>query len=271
MLVAENLQESQTRVWFITGTSAGVGAELVRLVRDRGHIAVGGSRREGIDGPPLDLRDRESCQRAIERAVERHGRIDVLANVAGVGAVGSVEETVPSVAFDVMETNFWGPFALTQYALPYMRQKRAGHIVNVSSLSGRIASAGVGVYAASKFALEGLSEALAREVKDFGIRVTVIEPGGIRTDWVETALASAGATPSAYPAVQQTSAILADSPGRQVSTARDVASAILRAVEMPDERLRIPVGPDAFERITVALAEQLEQLEQAGRRLASSS
>lgn len=259
-----NIDASRPRVWMITGASRGVGAALVSQARTLGDIVVGVARSPGPGTIVLDVGDADACAQAVDEVVSRHGRIDVLANVAGTGAVASVEETDLQAARELMETNLWGPFALTRRALHHMRSRGRGHIVNVSSLSGRTASAGVAAYAASKFALEGFSEALAAEAADIGVRVSIIEPGGIRTEWVAGAVAGQ-ASESHYRSVRRTHQILLDSRGKQTSSAEDVAAAILRTVDSPESSLRVPVGADAVDRIRSALTADLKSIEQLTR------
>ncbi|MFC6356271.1 SDR family oxidoreductase [Luethyella okanaganae] len=263
MIKTFHAHDDRSLVWLVSGASRGVGRAVTELARDRGHIVVGGARgaTNSDSSVYLDLTDAQSCRNAVERVVAIHGRIDVLANVAGVGAVSSLEEMDLELAHRVMETNFWGPVHLIRSALPFLRQQQSGHIVNVSSLSGRTGAAGVSIYAASKFALEGMSEALASELTDLGIKVTVIEPGGIRTAWVDQALATSGGSGSEYVAVRRTEQILARSSGTQVSSTFDVASAIVRAVDNPGTPFRVVVGADARDRISMYLENELQAVQ----------
>jgi NAD(P)-dependent dehydrogenase (short-subunit alcohol dehydrogenase family) len=183
------------KTWFITGTSRGFGREWAIAALERGDSVAATARDTGsiedlVDkyGPrllpmQLDVTDRAADFAAVKQAYERFGRLDVVINNAGYGHFGMIEELSESDARDQMETNLFGALWVTQAALPYLRAQGGGHIIQVSSIGGISAFPMVGMYHASKWALEGLSQALAQEVADFGIRVTLIEPGGFSTDW----------------------------------------------------------------------------------------
>jgi NAD(P)-dependent dehydrogenase (short-subunit alcohol dehydrogenase family) len=185
-----------SRTWFITGTSRGFGREWALAALERGDRVVGTARNpaslEDITeryGPeqflplPLDVTDRSADFAAIKQAHEHFGELDIVVNNAGYGHFGMIEELTEQEARDQIETNLFGALWVTQAALPYMREQRRGHIVQVSSIGGISAFPTIGIYHASKWGLEGFSQALSQEVKGFGIHVTLIEPGGFSTDW----------------------------------------------------------------------------------------
>jgi NAD(P)-dependent dehydrogenase (short-subunit alcohol dehydrogenase family) len=184
-----------SKTWFITGTSRGFGREWAAAALARGDrvactardtttlddlIAEHGDRVLPI---ALDVTDRDRVFAAVRRAHERFGRLDIVVNNAGYGQFGMVEEISEREARDQIETNLFGALWVTQAALPFLREQRSGHFLQVSSIGGVSAFAGIGMYHASKWALEGFSQALALEVEGFGIHVTLIEPGGFATDW----------------------------------------------------------------------------------------
>jgi NAD(P)-dependent dehydrogenase (short-subunit alcohol dehydrogenase family) len=181
--------------WFITGTSRGFGREWTAAALRRGDRVAATARDPGtLDDLArehgdallpiaLDVTDREAAFAAVRRAHEHFGRLDVVVNNAGYGQFGMVEELSEQDARDQIETNVFGALWVTQAALPFLREQRSGHIVQVSSIGGISAFIGIGMYHASKWALEGMSQSLAQEVRDFGIHVTLIEPGGFSTDW----------------------------------------------------------------------------------------
>jgi len=184
------MAEQDGRVWFITGATSGFGRALVDTVRARGERVVATARRPdalpGLDGDDvlvlqLDVTREDAIQPALDAAVARFGRIDVLVNNAGIGFVGALEEMSLADLRRAMETMFFGPAALVRAVLPPMRAAGSGTIVQISSQGGRMAGPGVAAYCAAKFALEGLSEAVAGEVAPFGIRVMIVEPGNFRT------------------------------------------------------------------------------------------
>ena len=183
------------RTWFITGTSRGFGREWAKVALERGDRVVGTARDTSTlqdlaeDSPDtflgleLDVTDRAAVSDVVQQAHDHFGALDIVVNNAGYGQFGMVEELSEAEARDQIETNLFGALWVTQAALPFLREAGAGHIIQVSSIGGISAFPGIGMYHASKWALEGISQSLAQEVKDFGIHVTLIEPGGFSTDW----------------------------------------------------------------------------------------
>src|SRR5215472_2257524 len=183
------------KVWFITGTSRGFGREWAEAALERGDRVAGTARDTSSLDPlvssyggrflplELDVTARDADFQAVRKAAERFGRLDVVINNAGYGHFGMVEELTEQEVRAQLETTLFGALWITQAALPIMRSQGSGHIIQVSSIGGISAFPSLGAYHASKFGLEGLSQALAREVAGFGIHVTLIEPGGFTTDW----------------------------------------------------------------------------------------
>lgn len=183
------------KIWFITGLSSGLGQALAHTLLNEGEIVLGTFRQpqqaDQFNAEQagrgfafvLDLTDTKQIEAVASQVIAQFGRIDVLVNNAGVGFAGAIEETSLAEARAVLETNFFGPLALTQAFLPYFRRQGSGHILQISSHGGVKAFAGFGLYNASKFALEGFSEALALEVAPLGVRVTLVEPGPFRTQF----------------------------------------------------------------------------------------
>ena len=184
-----------TKVWFITGTSRGFGREWTAAALERGDKVAATARDvstlddlvakygDALLPIALDVTDRDADFAAVKTAHEHFGRLDVVVNNAGYGQFGFIEELSEADARDQIETNVFGALWITQAALPYLRAQGSGHIIQVSSIGGISAFAGLGAYHASKWALEGFSQSLAAEVERFGIHVTLIEPGGFATDW----------------------------------------------------------------------------------------
>lgn len=262
------------RVWLITGCSRGFGRELAKQVLGRGERAVVTARDPAIlddlvrsSGDralalALDVTDPAAIAAATEAAHARFGRIDVLVNNAGQGFVTSVEEAPESEVRALFELNFFGLLAVTRAVLPGMRARGAGHVVNVSSTGGRLGRAGSGIYAATKFAVEGLSEALAQEVGPLGIRVTLIEPGGYRTGFI----GSIRRQPIRIAAYQQTvgprAAQILDPARRPPGDPAAAARAIIATVDAPDPPFRLVLGADAWRSVH-------DGLESARRELAA--
>ena len=186
---------AQSRVWFVTGASSGFGKALAEAVLQKGERAVLVARRpEALAGLasahpgraiaiPTDLLDSAQRARAVERAMEAFARIDVLANIAGRGSLAAAEEFSEAELRAQMEINFFAPVELTRAALPHLRAQKGGHILNLTSVGGIISVGGFSAYCASKYALEGWTEALRDEMAPFGVRVTLVEPGNFRTDF----------------------------------------------------------------------------------------
>lgn len=183
------------KTWFITGTSRGFGREWALAALGRGdNVAATARDAKSLDALveefgdrilpiELDVTDRDAAFAAVARAHGHFGRLDVVVNNAGYGQFGTVEELSEADARDQIETNLFGALWVTQAALPFLREQGSGHIIQVSSVGGVSAFPTVGIYHASKWALEGLSQSLAQEVAEFGIKVTLVEPGGFATDW----------------------------------------------------------------------------------------
>ena len=253
-------------VWFITGTSQGFGHELVRAALDRGDSVLATSRSpekvtsafpEASDrllAVPMDLRVPGQISNAVQAALVQFGRIDVLVNKAGHGFIGAVEEASDEEIGRVYQTNIFGLLRVTRAVLPHFRERRAGHVVNLSSISGLVGIPGFGIYNSSKFAVEGLSEALAHEVAPLGIRVTIVEPGPFRTDFLGSSLVVATRMLGDY---DQTSghmrAGVTARNGNQPGDPVRAAQAIIEAVTSENPPLHLLLGRFAYEQATAKL------------------
>lgn len=241
------------KVWFITGASRGFGREWSIAALERGDKVAATARdtstlddlveRFGDALLPLtlDVTDREADFAAVKQAHEHFGRLDVVVNNAGYGQFGFIEELTEAEARDQIETNVFGALWVTQAALPFLRAQRSGHIVQVSSIGGITAFQNVGIYHASKWALEGFSQALAQEVESFGIHVTLIEPGGFDTDWAGPSSKRATPLPDyqdAHDEADRKRASRVSKPGDPVASAK----AILKVVDASPPPLRVFFG-----------------------------
>ncbi|NQX29023.1 SDR family oxidoreductase [Microbacteriaceae bacterium VKM Ac-2854] len=241
------------KVWFITGTSRGFGREWAIAALERGDKVAATARNtdsladlverfgDAILPIALDVNDREADIAAVRRAHETFGRLDVVVNNAGYGHFGFIEEITEDEARAQLETNLFGALWITQAALPYLRAQGSGHIIQVSSIGGISAFPLVGIYHASKWALEGFSQSLAQEVAGFGINVTLIEPGGFSTDWSGDS-AKTSAPLDAYAALHEA---VAEQRKARVGTPGDPkasAAAILRVVDAEQPPLRVFFG-----------------------------
>jgi NAD(P)-dependent dehydrogenase (short-subunit alcohol dehydrogenase family) len=260
------------RVWFITGASSGFGRALAEAVLKRGDSAVLSARRtaalESLSAEQegsalavrLDVADADARLRAVDAALDRFGHIDVLANIAGRGSLGAVEEFSPEQLREQMEVNFFGAAEMTRAVLPAMRAEKSGHILQLTSIGGRVSIGGFGPYCASKFALEGWSEALSDEVRPLGIRVTIVEPGAFRTEFAGPVNMRPARRLDAYRAqVDPIEAYLYGGDGQQPGDPAKAAEAMIAAVESDDPPLRLMLGADAIglweQKQAVSLAE----------------
>jgi NAD(P)-dependent dehydrogenase (short-subunit alcohol dehydrogenase family) len=244
------------KVWLITGASRGLGMQWAIAALKRGDSVAATARNisalatlrnsygDGLEPIQLDVTDRDACFAAVKVAHERFGRLDIVVNNAGYGQYGFVEELSECEARAQIETNFFGPLWITQAALPYLRAQRGGHIIQVSSIGGVTAFANLGIYHASKWALEGLSQSLAAEVTPFGVRLTIVEPGGYATDWLA---AAPYAEPMAAYAAQREEFEAARVERRaDLGDPEAARSAILEIVDAADPPLRVFLGKYAF-------------------------
>lgn len=210
----------------------------------------------------LDLTDEEGFQRTVEQLVSRFKRIDVLVNNAGIGFAGAIEETSMEEARKVFEANFFGALKLTQTVLPYMRKEKNGHIVQISSHGGIKAFAGFGIYNASKFALEGFSEALAQEAEPLGIKVTIVEPGPFRTNFAGKGLGEAAKVIADYAETAGTfRAKLKGIDGKQEGHPVKASKAIIDLVYSENPTLRLPLGRISLKSLEMKLNSVKSDLE----------
>ena len=260
---------SENKVWFITGTSSGFGRALAEEVLAKGERVVATARKpevlrdltqkypDTVRAVKLDVTNLEDVKNAISEAVKEFGRIDVLVNNAGYALAGAIEEATDEQIRQQFDTNLFGVLNVTREALPVLRQQKSGHIVNISSVVGFSAMGSLGIYSASKFALEGVSEALAAEVAPLGIKTTLVEPGPFYTGGVERAVFADNLLPEAYPLTAQLPNAFKDFN----TTAGDPVKAvkiIIEAIESANTPFRLPLGLPAYE----AIEAKLEQVKQ---------
>lgn len=257
----------QERVWFITGCSRGLGREVARLALQNGDCVLAtarqpdqlkGLRQEGesrVRVLKLDLNIPGQAYAAVSAGVDAFGHIDVVVNNASYGLLGAIEEVSDQEIRDQMETNFFGALEVIRAVLPSMRSNRKGHIINISSGAGFVGSVGFGLYSASKFALEGLSEVLFAELRPLGVRVTIVEPGPTRTHWVEQSVVTSPRVIGDYSVSSgQTRQKMAQPTGWQPSDPSKVAAAIVALADAKHPPLRLALGQETVEQIRGKLA-----------------
>ena len=253
---------NSTRIWLITGVSGGLGRALALEAAQNGDIVYGTLRKteqletfnnlvpEKTFGIILNVNQHQNIAAVLTNILEQQGRLDVLVNNAGYGLFGAIEELSMNEARQQMETNFFSVLALTQAVLPIMRKQRSGHILQISSMSGIRAYSGTGLYNASKFALEGMSEALAAEIKPLNIHLTLIEPGPFRTDWAGASSVRAKKSIEDYKASSGDRLnLLQSNSGKQPGDPSKGAKAMLKVVNSENPPLRLVLGKPALDAI----------------------
>jgi NAD(P)-dependent dehydrogenase (short-subunit alcohol dehydrogenase family) len=255
-------------VWLITGTSRGLGRELATAVLAAGHQLVATARNtddlrelvsqygERMRAIRLDVTDPAAARVAVAAAVSAFGRLDVIVNNAGYGNTASVEDMADADFRAQIETNFFGVVNVTRAALPVLRTQRGGHVIQISSIGGRRASVGLSAYQAAKFAVEGFSEALSNEVRPLGIRVTIVEPGGMRTDWAGSSMHVDDIREDYRGTIGRWVEIRQRVTDSAQSDPAKAARAILQIASVDDPPLRLLLGSDAVFLAGVAAARQ---------------
>jgi NAD(P)-dependent dehydrogenase (short-subunit alcohol dehydrogenase family) len=247
------MTDNSSKTWFITGTSRGFGREWTEAALERGDRVAATARNtdslndlvqrygDAILPIALDVNDRAADFAAVQQAHDHFGRLDVVVNNAGYGHFGFIEEIAEDEARAQIETNLFGALWVTQAALPFMREQGSGHIIQVSSIGGISAFPLVGIYHASKWALEGFSQALAQEVAGFGIHVTLVEPGGFSTDWAGDSASHSAPNP-AYDALREQTAKARSERNAAPGDPKASAAAILEIVDAAEPPLRVFFG-----------------------------
>jgi NAD(P)-dependent dehydrogenase (short-subunit alcohol dehydrogenase family) len=245
------------KVWLITGSSRGLGRALAEAALAAGHELVATARNpsqlaalterygEQVRVVGLDVTNQRAAADAVSVAVEAFGRLDVLANNAGYGNISPIEDTSLEEFRAQIETNLFGVINVTKAALPLMREQGAGHILQFSSIAGRMGPVGRAPYAAAKWGVEGFSEVLSKEVGPLGVKVTIIEPGGFRTDFAGSSTTIREGRPEYDNTVGKTARFQRDYDGRQPGDPVKAAAVILHLVSLDDPPLRLLLGSDA--------------------------
>ena len=248
-----------SKVWFITGCSTGFGRELAKYVLESGHKAVVASRKTDdvkdiVEAYPdtaiavqLDVTKADEIKLSLEQAIQKFGQIDVLVNNAGIGYFGAIEESEEDEVRRMFEINFWGLANMTKAVLPGMRKQRSGNIVNIASIGGLVGFPAVGYYNATKFAVDGFSDALSKEVAPLGIKVTVVAPSGFRTDWAGRSANNSSIVIDDYKATAETNKnTIRGYSGKQPGDPVRAVKAIVKAVEAENPPLHLLLGVAAL-------------------------
>ncbi|HEX6520384.1 MAG TPA: SDR family NAD(P)-dependent oxidoreductase [Streptosporangiaceae bacterium] len=260
------------RVWFITGATSGIGRELARQALEAGEAVTAVARNTSdlarqLGKPDLllaadaDVRDEAAVRRAADEAVSRFGRIDVVANNAGYGLFGAVEEATDPQARAVFDTDVFGALNVLRAVLPVLRKQRSGHILQGSSYFGQTAIPGVGLLAAAKYAVEGLSDALAAEVAPLGIKVTLIQPGLVATPFLSNQDTATTVEPDYDQTVRKVQETIGALPKSQFASADRIAEGIRTAVASENPPLRLALGATGASQMRAALMARIADLD----------
>ncbi|MEQ0563431.1 oxidoreductase [Amycolatopsis sp. NEAU-NG30] len=268
------------RVWLITGCSAGFGREIALAALAAGDRVLATARRpetlaelqdrggDRVRTAALDVTDPGQIDAAVKTALEEFGRIDVVVNNAGNGSVGAVEELTMTELRELMDVMFFGAVEVTKAVLPHLRAQGSGTVVQISSMGGQLSMPGFGAYCAAKFALEGISEALAAEVAPFGVKVLIVEPGAFRTEFGGGRMHRSRTIDAYAVSTAGTREAVENMDGTQPGDPAKAAAAIVRAVDSDDAPLRLALGADAVDAIRAhhqALAADLAAWEETSR------
>jgi NADP-dependent 3-hydroxy acid dehydrogenase YdfG len=262
------------KVWFITGCSSGFGSILCKQLLARGETVVATARKpelldalkpfaqspEQLLTLQLDVTKTDEIKAAVESATKKFGRIDVLINNAGFGHVGALEEITETEIRSSFDTNVFGLFEVTRAVLPIMRSQKSGHILNLSSVAGIAAIPGAGIYASTKFAVEGLSEALAAEIAPFNIKLTLIEPGAFRTQFANSSLKTAIPMKEYDGILDNTRKLYQTIGGNQPGDPDKAAKIMIELVDHPSPPLRLVLGELALKRARDKLERFLKEM-----------
>jgi NAD(P)-dependent dehydrogenase (short-subunit alcohol dehydrogenase family) len=249
---------SMSKVWLITGASRGLGRAFTEEALRAGHrvlatarnpehlVDLAGKFGESVRTVPLDVTNEAQAKYAVDAAIQSFGGLDVLVNNAGYGNVSSVEDTSLADFRAQIETNLFGVIIMTKAVLPYFRERRAGHVIQISSIGGRVGPPGRAPYAAAKFGVEGFSETLSKEVGPLGIKVTIVEPGGFRTDFAGSSTELREGRPEYDATVGATVRFQRDYDGKQPGDPIKAAEALLHIASLSEPPLRLLLGSDAY-------------------------
>ena len=259
-----------TKVWFITGSSRGLGRSLTEAVLAKGDQVAATARNpeqlkdlvqrypDQVYSIQLDVTDNDQIQAAVEATVKHFGRIDVLVNNAGFGITGAAEAFTDEQVRSQLDTNLYAPIEITRTVLPVMRKQRSGRILQISSIGGRVGGPGLTMYQAAKFGLGGFTEALAKEVAPLGIKVTVVEPGGFRTDWGGSSMSFARDIEGYESTVGRMKGFLTEGNYIPMGDPDRAAKAMIDLVEHPEPPVHLVLGSEA-----VGLLKQADAARQA--------
>ncbi|MFF9884396.1 MULTISPECIES: oxidoreductase [Streptomyces] len=271
-----------SKTWLITGSSRGLGRTLAESVLEAGHNVVATARRteslhvlaetygERVRLVTLDVTDAAAARDAVRVAVEAFGRLDVVVNNAGYADMAAIEDMSEQAFRDQIEANLFGVVNVTRAALPVLREQGSGHVIQISSVGGRVGVPGLGAYQAAKWAVGGFSEVLAQEVAPLGIKVTVAEPGGMRTDWAGSSMKTPPVSAPYEAVVGGAMAAIRGAHGKQPGDPERISRILLDIAEAEEPPLRLLLGKDAVA-VAQAMAERLATQDARWREVSESA
>jgi NAD(P)-dependent dehydrogenase (short-subunit alcohol dehydrogenase family) len=264
----------EKRVWLVTGCSTGFGRVFVKHIASKGEHVIGTVRKpeqikelesinqELVRGCLLDVTNQEQVSACAAMIEKEYGRLDVLVNNAGYGTLGPIEETSEDEINRQFDVNVFGAVRMIKVALPFMRKQRSGHILNITSIAGLNGFPGVGIYNGSKFALEGIGEALAKEVQHLGIKVTNIEPGPFRTDWAgRSATYNESSIDDYKETAEKNMNAIREVSGNQIGDPVKAVNAMYEVTLLTDPPVHLPLGGPAYKRVHIRLGEFKEEVD----------
>jgi NAD(P)-dependent dehydrogenase (short-subunit alcohol dehydrogenase family) len=264
---------AEQKVWIITGSSRGLGRAIVEQVLHGGDIAIAAARNtndlqdlvdrygDRVKAASLDVTRLEQVERVAEDTVHQFGRIDVLVNNAGYGLIGAFEEITPEDFARQIDTNFWGTVHMCRAVLPVLRAQRAGHIMNITSIGGRRSCQGLSGYQAAKFAVEGFSEVLSHELKAINVKMTIVEPGGLRTDWGGASMEFAKPIAEYEPVIKPFRTFMQQYTGTEPGDPKRAANVLFEVSRMAEPPLRLVLGEFAKQYVKEGYERSLAELE----------
>jgi NAD(P)-dependent dehydrogenase (short-subunit alcohol dehydrogenase family) len=277
LLLKEKIEMAEQKIWIVTGSSRGLGRAIAEGVLQFGDVVVATARKTGdlqelvntygdrVKAASLDVTRPEQAQRVVEETAEQFGRIDVVVNNAGYGLMGAFEEMTPEQFAGQIDTNFWGTVHMCRAAIPVLRAQRAGHIVNITSVGGRRGRQGLSGYQAAKFAVEGFSEVLFHELKAINVKMTIVEPGGFRTDWAGASMEFAKSIADYDPVLQPFREFMRQYTGSEPGDPVKAAKVLFDVSRMDEPPLRLVLGKFAKQYVKEGYEESLAELERWGR------
>jgi NAD(P)-dependent dehydrogenase (short-subunit alcohol dehydrogenase family) len=277
LLLKEKIEMAEQKIWIVTGSSRGLGRAIAEEVLELGDVVVATARKtsdldelvntygDRVKAASLDVTRPEQAQRVVQETARQFGRIDVVVNNAGYGFMGAFEEMTPEQFASQIDTNFWGTVHMCRAAIPVLRAQRSGHMMNITSVGARRGRQGLSGYQAAKFAVEGFSEVLFHELKAINVKMTIVEPGGFRTDWAGASMEFAKSIADYDPVLQPFREFMQQYTGSEPGDPVKAAKILFDVSRMDEPPLRLVLGKFAKQYVKEGYEESLAELERWSR------